>query len=61
MRREMQITKEEYERRKIEYWAAELDKTEVKPNGMISSWGFRLTKDREFDELLKEQGIEVLC
>jgi hypothetical protein len=55
----MQITKEEYERRKKDYWAAELDKTEVKPNGMISSWGFRLKKDRELNELLKKQGIEV--
>jgi hypothetical protein len=59
MRLGMNITREEYERRKTEYWAAECRKAEVKPNGMAGSWSFRLKKDQEFDELLKQQGTEV--
>ncbi len=53
-----QISKAEYEKRKQEYWTTEYGKAEVKPNGMAGSWSFRLQKEREFDELLKKEGLK---
>lgn len=55
----MKISLEEYEKRKTQFRLDELEKEPVKPDGMIANWGFRLRKDKEFDEKMKEQGIEI--
>lgn len=53
------ITKSVYQERKSAWFKEEYQKEEQKPNGMISSWGWFLNKEREFNRILAEQGIQV--
>jgi hypothetical protein len=53
------MTKEEYETARDAYFKEEYVKEPQKPNGMFGHWGWYLKKEREFKQLLEQQGITV--
>ena len=55
----MKIDRVEWQKRLDEYLRVEYNKANPKPNGMYGNMGFQKVKEREFEEKLKQEGIEV--
>lgn len=54
----MRISNEEYKIKENAWIKEQYLIEEIKPSGMCGNWSYRLKKEREFAELMKEQGIE---
>ncbi len=50
----MQMDTDEYEERRTQYWRKSYNEEKVKPNGMAGHWGYRLRKENEFDEIIRQ-------
>ena len=53
----MVITREDYEKRLDAFVREQYKIANPQPSGMCGTWSWRLQKEREFNALLKAQGI----